>query len=145
MVSDKPLDVGRLGRGEHARVGHGGKARHDGVLKRLHRAHEHDIIDNAVGWIVDLGSETINTGSGIITFANGDIGALSTIWALVVLLPFLSVTIRRLHDTDRSGWWWWIWLVPCVGPIVLLVFMLLDSTPGDNRFGANPKGFIPTM
>jgi len=104
-----------------------------------------NIIDNAVGWIVDLGSETINTGSGIITFANGDIGALSTIWALVVLLPFLSVTIRRLHDTDRSGWWWWIWLVPCVGPIVLLVFMLLDSTPGDNRFGANPKGFVPTM
>ena len=55
------------------------------------------------------------------------------------------MTIRRLHDTDRSGWWWWIWLVPCVGPIVLLVFMLLDSTPGDNRFGANPKGFVPTM
>ncbi len=104
-----------------------------------------NIIDNAVGWIVDLGSETINTGNGVVTFANGDIGALSTIWFLVILLPFLSVTIRRLHDTDRSGWWWWIWLVPCVGPIVLLVFMLLDSTPGDNRFGANPKGFVPTM
>ncbi len=57
----------------------------------------------------------------------------------------LSVTVRRLHDTDRSGWWWWIQLIPCVGFIVILVFMLLDSTPGDNRFGPNPRGYAPLM
>ena len=45
-----------------------------------------------------------------------------------------------LHDTDRSGWWMLIALIPLVGWIVLLVFMCLDSTPGENRFGANPKG-----
>lgn len=104
-----------------------------------------NIVDNAVGWVIDLGTETLQTASGPITFATGDLGALSTIWALVVFLPMLSVTIRRLHDSNRSGWWWWIGFVPCVGFIVLLVFLLLDSTPGDNRFGPNPKGYAPTF
>jgi len=47
--------------------------------------------------------------------------------------------VRRLHDTGRSGWWLLIALVPIVGVIVLLVFMLLDSQPGDNGYGPNPK------
>ena len=51
-----------------------------------------------------------------------------------------AVCARRLHDTDRSGWWMLIALIPLVGWIVLLIFMCLDSTPGENRFGANPKG-----
>ena len=53
---------------------------------------------------------------------------------LVFLLPSLAVTIRRLHDIDRSGGWFWIILVPFAGSIVLLVFALLPSTPGKNRF-----------
>ena len=68
------------------------------------------------------------------------IGLLSGLYSLAVLIPSLAVTVRRLHDTDRSGWWLLIGLVPLIGAIVLLVFMLLDSTPGDNRHGANPKG-----
>jgi uncharacterized membrane protein YhaH (DUF805 family) len=51
----------------------------------------------------------------------------------------LALSVRRLHDTDRSGWWVLINLVP-FGSIVLLVFFLMDSTPGQNRFGLNPKG-----
>jgi uncharacterized membrane protein YhaH (DUF805 family) len=54
--------------------------------------------------------------------------------SLVILLPSLAVTIRRLHDIDRSGGWVWIILVPFAGSIVLLVFALLPSTPGKNRF-----------
>jgi uncharacterized membrane protein YhaH (DUF805 family) len=54
--------------------------------------------------------------------------------SLVFLLPSLAVTIRRLHDIDRSGGWFWIILVPVAGSIVLLVFALLPSTPGKNRF-----------
>ena len=104
-----------------------------------------NIVDNIAGLMIGLGSYTFDVNDGQAIIDNPSIGALSTIWALIVFLPFLSVTVRRLHDTNRSGWWWWIWLVPCVGPIVLLVFLLLDSTPGDNRFGANPKGFVPTM
>ncbi|WP_454256564.1 DUF805 domain-containing protein [Pseudomonas sp. Marseille-Q8238] len=70
------------------------------------------------------------------------IGLLSGIYALAVLIPSLAVAVRRLHDTNRSGWWLLIALVPLVGGIVLLVFLVLDSTPGDNRFGANPKGSL---
>jgi uncharacterized membrane protein YhaH (DUF805 family) len=58
---------------------------------------------------------------------------------LALLLPGIAVTVRRLHDTDRSGFWWFIGLVPLAGPIVLLVFTVQDGTPGDNRFGPSPK------
>ena len=61
------------------------------------------------------------------------------LFALAVLIPYLAVTIRRLHDTNRSGWWILIALVPAIGGIVLLVFMVLDSDPDENRFGPNPK------
>jgi len=47
--------------------------------------------------------------------------------------------VRRLHDTGRSGWWLLIALVPLIGAIVLLVFMVQDSKPGQNQYGANPK------
>lgn len=56
------------------------------------------------------------------------------IW-LVFILPSIAVSVRRLHDTDRSGWWYWITLVPCIGGIWYLILMLLPSTPGQNRFG----------
>jgi uncharacterized membrane protein YhaH (DUF805 family) len=59
---------------------------------------------------------------------------LLVVVSLVFLLPSLAVTIRRLHDIDRSGGWFWIILVPVAGSIVLLVFALLPSTPGKNRF-----------
>jgi len=67
------------------------------------------------------------------------IGTLGIIYALALLVPSIAVTVRRLHDTDRSGWWILISLVPLLGAIVLIVFMVLDSTPGQNRFGPNPK------
>jgi len=64
-----------------------------------------------------------------------------TYWLLVLVsliffLPSLAVLIRRLHDLDRSGGWFWIILVPFAGSIVLLVFSLLPGTPGKNRFDA---------
>ena len=59
---------------------------------------------------------------------------LLLIVALALFLPGLSMLIRRLHDTDRSGGWFWIGLVPFVGSIILLVFVLLPSTPGPNKY-----------
>lgn len=70
-------------------------------------------------------------------------GLVGKLYALAVLLPSLAVTVRRLHDTDRSGWWVLIGLVPLLGAVVLLVFTLLDSQPGSNRFGPNPKSGAP--
>ena len=55
------------------------------------------------------------------------------------LLPGLAVTARRLHDTGRSGWWILFGLAPLVGGITLFVFSVLDSEPGDNKYGPNPK------
>lgn len=71
--------------------------------------------------------------------AEQGMGILGAIYALAMLIPALAVGVRRLHDTDRSGWWLLLGLVPVIGAIVLLVFMVLDGTPGDNRFGPNPK------
>jgi uncharacterized membrane protein YhaH (DUF805 family) len=67
-----------------------------------------------------------------------EIGLLSSLYSLAVLVPSIAVTIRRLHDTGRTGWWFLIAFVPIIGAIVLLVFMVFDSTPGDNQYGPNP-------
>ncbi|PID50513.1 MAG: hypothetical protein CR991_01080 [Proteobacteria bacterium] len=66
-------------------------------------------------------------------------GLLSGIYWLAVLIPGIAVSIRRLHDTDRSGWWLLIGLIPIIGAIVLIVFMVQDSKPGQNQYGTNPK------
>jgi uncharacterized membrane protein YhaH (DUF805 family) len=60
------------------------------------------------------------------------------LYALGVFIPSLAVTVRRLHDTGRSGWWWLITFVP-FGGLVLLVFTVEDSQRGDNQYGPNPK------
>jgi uncharacterized membrane protein YhaH (DUF805 family) len=74
-----------------------------------------------------------------ILFPGNEIGVLSTILTLGLFLPSLGATIRRLHDTDRSGWWVLVGLIPLAGIVVLLVFMALDGTKGTNRFGDDPK------
>lgn len=61
------------------------------------------------------------------------------IYDLAVLLPSLAVLCRRLHDTNRSGWWILINLIPVIGWVWYFVLLVLDSTPGDNKYGANPK------
>lgn len=66
-------------------------------------------------------------------------GLLSGIYALAVLIPGIAVAVRRLHDTDRTGWWVLIALIPIVGPIILIFFLIQDSTADGNRFGPNPK------
>ena len=63
-----------------------------------------------------------------------------TIYNLAVLIPGFAVLFRRLHDRGRSGWWWLIAFIPLIGWIVLIVFCCLDSQPGDNQYGPNPKG-----
>jgi uncharacterized membrane protein YhaH (DUF805 family) len=59
---------------------------------------------------------------------------LFLLYSLAALVPLIAVTARRLHDTNRSGWWQLIALVPVVG-LVLLVFTVLEGTPGNNNFG----------
>lgn len=66
-------------------------------------------------------------------------GLLGGLFALAMLIPSIAVGVRRLHDTGRSGWWMLIMFIPLVGAIILLVFYVLDSAPGDNAYGPNPK------
>jgi uncharacterized membrane protein YhaH (DUF805 family) len=61
------------------------------------------------------------------------------LYILVSILPSLTVTVRRLHDTGKSGWMILLCLIPIVGIIIVLVFMVLDSDPGPNQYGPNPK------
>lgn len=64
---------------------------------------------------------------------------LTAVYSLAVLVPSLAVAVRRLHDTGKSGWWYLLSLIP-FGNLVLLIFFMLDSEPGANRWGPNPKG-----
>jgi uncharacterized membrane protein YhaH (DUF805 family) len=94
--------------------------------------------------IFTLGLAILDVLLGSFDRASG-IGVLSGLYSLGVLIPNLAVTVRRLHDTDHSGWWLLILLVPFVGGIVLLIFMLIDSMPGDNQYGPNPKSASNTI
>lgn len=66
-------------------------------------------------------------------------GVLYGIYCLATIVPQIALAARRLHDTNRSGWWQLLGLIPLVGIIVLVVFFIQDSQQGDNRFGSNPK------
>ncbi len=68
------------------------------------------------------------------------LGLFSTLYALAMILPALAVTVRRLHDTDRRGWWILLAFIPWgITQLWLLVLCALDGHPGENRFGADPK------
>ena len=81
--------------------------------------------------IVDAVTGTLNPNTGV--------GLLSGVFALAMIVPSISVNVRRLHDIDRSGWWLLLIFAIVIGWIVLLVFGVQDSQPSDNRFGPNPN------
>ena len=64
---------------------------------------------------------------------------LGLIYGLAIIIPSFAVAVRRLHDTGRSGWWIFIALIPILGWLVLLYFMVIDGDGGDNAYGPNPK------
>ena len=100
-------------------------------------------------WYFILINFLINMG---IAFVSGLIGGMSqdpsmtlamvmlTLYNLAVFIPSTAVGVRRLHDTNRSGWWLLISMIPLVGAIVLIIFFVEDSQPGPNEYGPNPKG-----
>jgi len=66
--------------------------------------------------------------------------AVVMLFGLASFIPSLSVTVRRLHDTDKSGWLILLGLIPLIGVIILLVFYILPGTKGPNKFGPDPYG-----
>ncbi|MEO8531048.1 MAG: DUF805 domain-containing protein [Deltaproteobacteria bacterium] len=83
------------------------------------------------------GGGTMASGDGGFS-ANYTGGPIANIWGMANFLPGLAVSVRRLHDTDRSGWWILLWLIPLVGWIILIVWFATKGTSGTNRFGADP-------
>ncbi|MFV0547901.1 MAG: DUF805 domain-containing protein [Limnobaculum xujianqingii] len=81
-----------------------------------------------IGGVLD----TIFGSNGIVSMI------LLVVYALAIFMPSLAVAIRRLHDLDKSGWWYLIAFIP-FGSIVLLVFFCLEGTPGANQFGPASK------
>ncbi|MFN3231727.1 MAG: DUF805 domain-containing protein [Alphaproteobacteria bacterium] len=66
-------------------------------------------------------------------------GILTFLVPLALFLPYLAAGVRRLHDTDRTGWWVLIGLIPIVGLIVMIVFCVQPGTAGQNQYGPDPK------
>lgn len=69
------------------------------------------------------------------------VACFCVVYGLAALIPGIAVSVRRLHDINKSGWWILISLVPCVGGIILLVLDCIEGDPGDNQYGPNPKLF----
>ena len=128
-------------------------------------------IDGILGFRLAPSSSTSFSSGGVSGFSMfSSIGILGLLWSLATLVPNIAVAMRRLHDTDRTGWWLLLPVIPyviglvimlaaaagqnlgliaiggifsligLVGAIVLLVFYCLPGTPGPNRFGPDPLG-----
>ena len=72
-------------------------------------------------------------------FPNTDQAVLANIFSLLVIIPSIAVGVRRLHDTNHSGWWYLLIVIPIIGWIVILIWLCKNSDEEDNRFGSNPK------
>ena len=88
------------------------------------------ILDGLTGIVL------IDAGAGI------SYGPFYILTGMGILLPGISVMVRRLHDSGRSGWWYFIGLVPCVGIIILLVFLIQDGQPHPNDYGEVPTNTL---
>lgn len=91
-------------------------------------------------WMFTLISFVISIVLAVIDALLGTGIIIETVYDLAVFLPSLAVGVRRLHDTDRSGWWLLIGLIPIVGLIVLIVFWATAGKPQENAYGPNPQG-----
>lgn len=81
---------------------------------------------------------------GLVDYEKG-VGLFSGLFSLAIFIPSITVSVRRLHDINKSGWWYLILVVPLVGIIVFLIFACMPGTNGSNRFGADPKAAQPEL
>jgi uncharacterized membrane protein YhaH (DUF805 family) len=90
---------------------------------------------NFIITIVLVAISGMSRGSGLVII----LSLVVLLYSLAIIVPSVAVAVRRLHDIDMSGWWMLIGFVPVIGGIALLVLTVLDSNPGENRYGPNPK------
>lgn len=85
-------------------------------------------------WLFFLANFAIGIMLSVVDVVTG-IPVLGLLFMLATIVPGIAVTIRRLHDGDRSAWWLLAAFVPILGPIALLVLMVMPGTPSSNQFG----------
>lgn len=90
-------------------------------------------------WMFVLFNLIVAVVLGFVDNILGTVGVIGGLYSLAVLIPGIAVSVRRLHDINRSGWWLLIALIPFIGVIVLLVFMVMDGKNEGNNFGSDPK------
>lgn len=92
-------------------------------------------------WLYALWLGVVYIVIGILSSALGEKAgtAFAGLVGLALIVPNLAMIVRRLHDTDRSGWWILITFLPLIGGLILFVFEVLPGTPGENRFGSQPQ------
>ena len=76
---------------------------------------------------------------GLSGMVGGVYGPLTVLFFLAIIVPSIAVQVRRFHDQDKSGWFVLLSLIPIIGGLIVLVFMLLEGTRGPNRFGPDPN------
>ena len=94
-------------------------------------------------WYWFLFTVLVSIAAGLIDaalFPASYVSHVSSLAGLALFLPGLAVSIRRLHDLDRSGWWYLLIFIPLIGLIVLLIWYCTRGTVGPNRFGPDPLG-----
>lgn len=91
-------------------------------------------------WMFILIHFVILVAIGFIESTLGIGNFISGLYSIVLFIPLISAAVRRLHDTGRSGWWYLLMLIPFIGTIIVIVLLALDSEPGSNEYGPNPKG-----
>ncbi|GGI92869.1 DUF805 domain-containing protein [Polymorphobacter multimanifer] len=72
--------------------------------------------------------------------SNPSVGPITGLLGLALLIPSFAVTVRRLHDTDRSGWWVLLGLIPFLGGLILFIWFCTRGSHGANRYGTDPRG-----
>lgn len=86
-------------------------------------------------WIINV---VVSLITGVGRGGNGFLYFIGWIISIILLLATIAVGCRRLHDTGKSGWLQLLWIIPCIGAIILIVFWAMPGTPGDNKYGPQP-------
>jgi uncharacterized membrane protein YhaH (DUF805 family) len=90
-------------------------------------------------WMFVLFNILFAVAACIVDLILGTFPLLYVVYILAIIVPGIAVTVRRLHDVGKSGWWYFICLIPIIGGIWLLVLLCTDGTPGANNYGPSPK------
>jgi uncharacterized membrane protein YhaH (DUF805 family) len=100
-------------------------------------------------WMFELINSLITLALFVIAVVAGKLGfgyllGLPFLYALATTIPSFAKLVRRLHDTNHSGWWFLVGMIPVIGALMLLALMMRDGDTGENRFGPNPKA-VPVV